>query len=35
VGREPTLSPEKRALFKRRQVGRTEDLQQAVFDLAG
>lgn len=32
VGSEPSLSPERRALFKRRQLGRIEDLQQAAFD---
>lgn len=32
VGSEPSLPPETRAQFRRRQVGRIEDLQQAAFD---
>lgn len=35
VGKEPKLSPEKRAAFKRRQFARIEDLQQAVVDSIG
>lgn len=34
VGSEPSLNAESRARFKRRQVGRIEDLQQAAFDSA-
>lgn len=34
VGSEPSLSSEARLRFKRRQLGRIEDLQQAAFDSA-